>query len=224
MDSNNRMTIVSSGSTMTISGTALVELGITAGAYETNSNPTLDSVSSQINALSLSGVTASVVTGTLKISSLNHNLDIIEVTSGAMGRLGYATTTIAIDATDTIVSDLNTQVFQASTVSAAKSDRQVKITSSEKSIVCSNIAGNPLTDMGITAGTYSNALSTSPSALEFASQITAASENVVGLSSDGRMIFTNDSVQMTFSGTAQAVLTKVGLVLTYSNIFIKCKL
>ena len=32
------------------------------------------------------------------------------------------------------------------------------------------------------------------------------------------MIFTNDSVQMTFSGTAQAVLTKVGLVLTYSNI------
>ena len=218
VDTNNRMTIVSSGSTMTISGTALVELGITAGTYETNSNPTIDSVSSQINALSISGVTASVVTGTLKISSLNHNLDIIEVTSGAMGRIGYATTTIAIDATDTIVSDLNTQVFQGSTVAAAKADRQVKITSSEKSIVCSNIAGNPLTDMGITAGTYSNATSTSPSALEFASQITAASENVVGLSSDGRMIFTNDSVQMTFSGTVQAVLTKIGLVLTYSNI------
>jgi len=218
VSANNRMTIVSSGSTMTISGTALVELGITAGVYETNSNPTLDSVSSQINALSLSGVTSSVVTGTLKITSLNHNLDIVEVTSGAMGRLGYATTTVAIDATDTIVSDLNTQIFSGATVAAVKSDRQVKITSSEKSIVCSNIVGNPLTDMGITAGTYSNASSTSPSALEFASQITAASENVVGLSSDGRMIFTNDTVQMSFSGTSQAILTRVGLALTYSNV------
>ena len=218
VDANNRMTIVSSGTTMTISGTALNQLGITAGTYETNSNPTLDSVSAQINALSISGITASVVTGTLKISSLNHNLDIVEVTAGAMSRLGYATTTVAIDATDTIVSDLNTQVFQGSTVAAVKADRQVKITSSEKSIVCSNIAGNPLSDMGITAGTYSNTTSSSPSALEFASQITAASENVVGLSSDGRMIFTNDTVAMTFSGTAQAILTKVGLVLLYSNV------
>ena len=72
--------------------------------------------------------------------------------------------------------------------------------------------------MVITAGTYSNASSTSPSALEFASQITAASENVVGLSSDGRMIFTNDTVQMSFSGTSQAILTRVGLALTYSNV------
>ena len=215
---NNRMTIVSSGSSMVISGTALGELGITGGTYLTNSNPTLDSVSAQINALSISGVTASVVTGTLKIASQNHNLDIVEVTAGAMSRLGYATTTVAIDATDTIVSDLNTQVFAGSTVAAVKSDRQVKITSSEKSIVASNIAGNPLTDLGITAGTYSNATASSPSALEFASQITAASENVVGLSSDGRMIFTNDTVQMSFSGTEQSILTKVGLVLLYSNV------
>ena len=218
VDANNRMTIVSSASTMTISGTALIELGITAGTYETNSNPTLDSVTAQINALAISGVTAQVVTGTIKVSSSNHNLNIVEVTSGAMSRLGFASTTIAIDATDTIVSDLNTQVFSGATVSAIKSDRQVKITSSEKSIVVSNISGNPLNDMGITAGTYSNSTSSSPSALEFASQITAASDIVVGVSSDGRMIFTNDSVQMSFSGTSTAMLTKVGLVLTYSNV------
>ena len=45
-----------------------------------------------------------------------------------------------------------------------------------------------------TAGTYTNTVSTSPTALEFASQITSASDVVVGVSSDGRMIFTNDNV------------------------------
>lgn len=218
IDSNNRMTIVSSGSSMVISGTALGELGITAGTYETNQNPTIDSVVTQINARSISGVTASVLTGTLKISSTNHNLDIVEVTSGAMSRLGFVTTTVAIDATDTIVSDLNAQVFTISTAFAVKSDRQVKITSSEKTIIVSNILGNPLSDMGITAGTYTNTVSTSPTALEFASQITSASDVVVGVSSDGRMIFTNDSVSMSFSGTPDAILTKVGLSLTYSNV------
>ena len=53
IDSNNRMTIVSSGSSMVISGTALSELGITAGTYETNQNPTIDSVATQINARSI---------------------------------------------------------------------------------------------------------------------------------------------------------------------------
>ena len=228
---DNRMTIASSGSQMVISGTALAELGITAGTYETNSPPTLDSVTAQINAIGVSGVSAQVITGTIKITSTNHNLDIVEVTSGAMSRLGYTTTTahpgpgpetgnpmVAVDATDNIIVDLNNQVFQGSTVEAVKSDRQVKITSTEKSIVTSNISGNPLSDLGITAGTYSNATSSSPSALEFASQITAASDLVVGLSSDGRMIFTSDSVQMSFSGTSSSMLTRVGLVLTYSNV------
>ena len=218
VSANNRMTVVSSGTQMIISGTALTELGITAGTYLTSSAPTADSIVAQINALSVSGVTATVVTGTVKITSINHNLDIVEVTSGAMSRLGFATTTIAIDATDRIVSDLNTQVFSGATVTAVKSDRQVKITSSEKSIVASNIIGNSLSDMGITAGTYSNSSSSSPSALEFASQITSASDIVVGISSDGRMIFTNNTVQMSFSGTTTSILTKIGLVLTYSNV------
>jgi len=218
VDTNNRMTIASSGSQMIISGTALSELGITAGTYLSNSNPTQTSVVQQINAMAILGVTAEVVTGTIKISSTNHNLDIVEVTSGAMSRLGFATTTVAIDATDTIVSDLNTQVFSGSTVAATKSDYKVKITSSEKSIVTSNLSGDPLADMGMTAGTYSNTESSSPTALEFASQINTASDIEVGVSSDGRMIFTNDSVQMTFSGTSTAMLTKIGLSLIYSNV------
>ena len=217
--SNNLMVITSSGSQMIISGTALGELGLTAGTYNANNNPTANSVVNQINAITaLIGVTASAVGSTIKITSTNQTLDIVEVTSGAMSRLGFATTTIAIDATDTIVSDLNAQVFQGATTTATRSDRQVLITSSESSIVTSNILGNPLSDIGITAGTYSNTESSSPTALEFASQITAASDISVGVSSDGRMIFTNDTAQMSFSGTTQAILTKIGLVLTYSNV------
>jgi hypothetical protein len=215
---NNNMIIESSASSMIISGTALTELGITAGTYNANDEPTINSVVSQVNALNILGVTADVVTGTIKITSTNHNLDIVEVTSGAMSRLGFASTTIAIDATDTIVSDLNTQVFSGATTTATKSDRQVLITSSESSIVTSNINGNSLSDMGITAGTYSNTSIVSASAVAFAAQITSASSIVVGVSSDGRMIFTNNNVSMTFTGTTEAMLTKIGLSLEYSNV------
>jgi len=212
------MTIASSGSSMVISGTALPELGITPGTYNANDDPTQTSVVNQINALNILGVTASVVTGTIKVTSTNHNLDIVEVTAGAMSRLGYATTTVSIDATDTIVSDLNTQVFQGVTTTVSKSDRQVLITSSESSIVTSNISGNPLSDIGISSGTFTNTSVLSSSAVDFASQITAGTDVVVSVSSDGRMIFTNDNVSMTFSGTSDTILTKIGLRLEYSNV------
>jgi len=217
---NNLMTITSSGTSMVISGTALSELGITAGTYLTNADPTSTSVVEQINALSITGVSAAVVTGTIKITSANHNLDIVEVTTGAMGRLGYATTTVAVDATDNILSDLNTQVFSTSTTTATRSDRQILITSSEKSIVTSNITGNSLSDIGITVGTYSNTSVLSSTAINFAGQITDASVTglVVNLSSDGRMIFTSDGVSMSFSGTTSELLTRIGLVRDYSNV------
>ena len=215
---DNRMTITSAGTSMIISGTALTELGITAGTYTANDNPTSASVVSQINAMNIQGVTATVVSGAIKITSTNHNLDIVEVTSSAMSRLGFSTTSIAIDATDKIVSDLNAQVFQTSTTTATKSDRQVLITSSESSIVTSNISGNPLSDIGITAGTYSNTSVVSVSALAFASQVTSATSVVAKVSSDGRMIFTNDNVSMSFVGTSSAILTKIGLSLEYSNV------
>ena len=220
--SGSNMTITSSGTSMIISGTALSELGITAGSYEANSSPTTTSVVSQINALNILGVSAAVVTGTIKITSTNHNLDIVEVTVGAMGRLGYATTTVAVNATDNIISDLNSQVFASSSSTATKSDRQILITSSESSIVASNIIGNSLSDIGITVGTYSNTSVLSSSAIAFAGQITDSVNNTTGLSvnlsSDGRMIFTHTGVSMSFSGSSELVLTKIGLVRDYSNV------
>ena len=220
VDVDSHMVIGSSSTQMIISGTALTELGITAGTYNANDAPTSTSVVSQINALPISDVSAAVVTGMIKITSTDHNLDIVEVTAGAMSRLGYATTTVAIDATDTIVSDLNAQVFTGATTTAVKSDRQVLITSSERSIVSSNITGNSLSDIGIAVGTFSNTTVLSSSALEFAGQITGDSTKglSVNLSSDGRMIFTNTGVSMSFSGTTEELLTRVGLVRDYSAV------
>ena len=216
----SNLVISSSAASMVISGTALSELGVTAGTYNQNSDPTATSVVAQINALNVLGVTAAIVTGTIKITSTNHNLDIVEVTSGAMGRLGYATTTVAVDATDNIISDLNSQVFASSTSTATKSDRQVLITSSESSIVASNIIGNSLSDIGIAVGTFSNTSVLSSTALGFAGQITANSTTglAVNLSSDGRMIFTQTGVSLSFAGTDGALLTRIGLVREYSNV------
>ena len=220
----SNMVITSSGTSMIISGTALSELGITSGTYNANSDPTATSVVSQINALSILGITATVVTGTIKITSTGHNLIVSEETAGsttgAMGRIGYATTTVSIDATDNIVSDLNAQVFTTSTTTAARSDRQVLITSSERSIVASNILGNSLTDIGIAVGTFSNTSVLSSTAIGFADQITSASTTglSVNLSSDGRMIFTHTGVSMSFSGTVEGLLTRIGLVRDYSNV------
>jgi hypothetical protein len=213
--------IASSATSMVISGTALSELGITAGTYQSNSNPTATSVVAQINALGITGVSAAVVTGTIKITSTNHNLDIVEVTAGAMGRLGFASLSDGIvDATVNILNDLNTQVFSTSGTTATQSDRQILITSSEKSIVTSNITGNSLSDIGITVGTFSNTSVLSSTAIGFAGQITAASTAglSVNLSSDGRMIFTHAGVSMSFSGTTTELLTRVGLVRDYSAV------
>jgi hypothetical protein len=215
---DNRMTITSAGTSMIISGTALTELGITTGTYTANNNPTSASVVSQIDAMNILGVTATVVSGAIKITSTNQTLKIVELTSGAMSRLGYTATTITIDATEVIKDDLNAQVFQGSSTTATRSDRQILITSSESSIVTSNISGNPLSDIGITAGTYSNTSVVSASALAFAAQVTSATSVVAKVSSDGRMIFTNNNVSMSFVGTTSAILTKIGLSLEYSNV------
>lgn len=219
IDIDNRMVIECSASSMVISGTALLQLGLGAGTYEENQPPTQSSVVNQINAISTPGITASVSSGAIRLESVNHDLDIVEVTSGAMSRLGFATTTISVDATDNIIDDLNTQVFTSASTTAQKVDKQVQILSNEQSIVVSNLQGNPLTDIGIPVGTYSNTSTTSSSAVEFASQInTASSSIVVNISSDGRMIFTSNNTSMSFIGSDAALLTEIGLVTYYSSV------
>jgi hypothetical protein len=216
---DNKLVIESSAASMVISGTALLQIGLNAGTYERNQAPTQASIVDQITALVTPGVNASVTSGQIRIESINHDLEIAEVTSGAMSRLGFATTTVTVNATDNIVDDLNNQVFTSASTTAQKDDKQVKISSNEQSIVVANIQGNPLTDIGIPTGTYSNTATVSTSAVEFASQINSASSSiVVNISSDGRMIFTSNGTSMSFVGSDSALLTTIGLVSYYSSV------
>ena len=50
-------------------------------------------------------------------------------------------------------------------------------------------------------------------------QINDANDNVlVSITSDGRMVFTNSNVSMSFSGTSQAMLDKIGLFREYTAV------
>ena len=217
------LTIQSSNSSMTLAGTALTDIGMTAGTYNANSNPTAQSVANQINALNIVGVSASSVGGSIKIQSNNANLVITEVTAGAMGRLGFSNTTETINALDNIVNDINSQALGslANTVASKEptSQRQLQITSPQSSIVIENVNGNPLQDLGIVAGTYSNTTTTSSSANEFKDYINSQTNTFnVQVTSDGRMVFTSGNVSLSFSGTSQTMLDKIGLFRDYTSI------
>ena len=69
-------------------------------------------------------------------------------------------------------------------------------------------------DIGISVGTYNSSTSTQlASVSDFKDQINQASSDVlVSITSDGRMVFTNSNVSMSFSGTSQTVLDKIGSI------------
>jgi hypothetical protein len=214
------LTIASTNNTMTLAGTALSVLGMTAGNYSATSNPTAQSVVNQINALGI--VDASASGNAITISSSNSDLVITETTPGAMGRLGFATTTVTVDALTNIIEDIQNQALQGVTgvtLSKSASGRQLQIVSSQSSIVLSNITGNPLNDLGILVGTYNNSTTVSSSASEFKDYINSQSSDIiVNITSDGRMVFTTSAVSLTFSGTTDAMLSKLGLYRDYTSV------
>lgn len=216
------LTIASSNNSMVLSGTALSALGMTAGTYNATSDPTAQSVVNQINALSITGVSASASGNAITISSSNADLSITEVTAGAMSRLGFSSTTVTVNSLTNIVEDIQNQALAGVTgvtLSKGTSGRQLAITSSQSSIVLSNTTGNPLNDLGINAGTYSNSTTVSSSASEFKDFINSQSNDVVvNITSDGRMVFTTGNVSLSFSGTSDAMLTKLGLYRDYTSV------
>ena len=216
------LTIASANNTMVLGGTSLSALGMTSGTYNATSEPTAQSVVNQINALSITGVSASASGNAVTITSSNAELTITEVTAGAMTRLGFATTTVTVDSLTNIVEDIQNQALSGITgvtLSKSTSGRQLLITSSQTSIALSNTTGNPLNDLGINAGTYSNSTSVSSSASEFKDFINTQSSAIsVNITSDGRMVFTSANVSLSFSGTSDGILTKVGLYRDYTSV------
>ena len=206
---------------MTLSGTAFNDMGFPTNTYESNSEPTATSIVQQINVLNIPNVSATVQSGKVKIISNGSVLTIEEnsATPGAMTRLGYVNTTETAESIDSIIADLNTALSDLTNTSATEFNRRVQITSDQATIVLSNVTGNAWNDMGIAEGTYSNTTTTSSSAVEFKDQINAATDDVtVSITSDGRMVFTSDATAMTFSGTAQAVLDRIGLYRDYTSV------
>ena len=217
------LTIASSNNTMVLGGTALTTLGMSAGTYNATSEPTSTSVVNQINSIpALSGVTATATGGAISITSSNPTLEIVEVTAGAMSRLGFSSTTVTVDSLTNIKEDIENQALSGVTgvtVTKGTSGRQLQITSTQSSIVLTNVIGNPLNDIGIPVGTYSNAITTSSSATEFKDQINSQSTDVsANITSDGRMVFTTSNVSLTFSGTTEAMLNKLGLYREYTSV------
>ena len=217
--SNTNLVITTDEDTLSLSGSAFNDLGFPTNTYSSTSDPTATSIVAQIQALNIPNVTADVSAGRIRIKSAGAVLEIEEVTSGAMARLGYNTTTVVVNSIDSIVSDLNTALGDLPNSNVVKFDRRVLITSDENVIVLSNVSGNALADIGINAGTYNNISTASTTAAEFKDQINAASADiVVSITSDGRMVFTSSNTAMTFSGTLTTLLDTIGLYRDYTSV------
>ena len=100
-------------------------------------------------------------------------------------------------------------------------DRRIKIVTDEASISISNASGTPWNDIGITPGLYTNTTVTSTDAFakQFRDIINSESNQIsVSTSSDNRMSFNFSGTSISFAGTTDDVLAKLGLEETYTSI------
>ena len=220
INSNSQLEIETAKDDLTIGGTVRAVMGLLT-TYDATTDPTAGSIVAQINARGIVGVTALKIGSNIKIVSNTNNLDIVEITAGALFRLGFATNPVDVDSATTIRDNINEALVNLSGTNATlNANRQIVITSDQASIVIENLSGNPWNDIGIGIGTYNTSTSTQlASANDFKDQINQANDKVlVSVSSDGRLVFTNTSVSMSFSGTSQSLLDKIGLFREYTSV------
>lgn len=218
INSSNRLVIAANGSQMILSGSGFNSFGFPGSTYNSTTEPTSSSVAQQINQAGISGVSATTVSGRLKIGSLNPTLTVTEVTTGAMGRLGFLNTTEVSRSLDNIISDINS-VLSNTDMTATEVDRRLLISGNDSSVSISNLTGNPLDDFGIAAGEYVNTQSLSTSLIEFRDQINDQSSiYTASITSDGRFIISSSTLAISFSGTSELLLEKLGLYRDYTSI------
>ena len=126
------------------------------GTYDATTDPTSQSIVNQINASNIRSITATRVGSNIKITSSTNQLDIEEVTSGAMSRLGFTTNPVDVDSVTTIRDNINEALSNLPNTNATIVNRQIVITSDQSSIVLENVSGNPWNDIGIAVGTYNS--------------------------------------------------------------------
>ena len=221
INSAGELVISTANEQLSVSGDLATALGFT-GDFESTTAPNSSSIASQINAASIPSVTAESVGGILTIKFNGSELVVSEDTAGALERMGITSglTTVTVRSIDTIIANIN-EVLPTGTIAYnfAGTDKVI-ITSSAKTVEITNYVGNPWDDLGIATGTYTNnSVSTNTSANAFRDQINnLATDVVVSISSDGRMIFTSQSVGIGFGGTPTAMLEKIGLYENYSSV------
>ena len=227
VDGNGYLVIQTNLPTLIVDGTAGAIIGINNGTYNSTTAPTQSSVADQINALNIDSVTASVHNNSLLITRNANTLTLESVTTDALQNLGLTGLDIdgnlLVDSLQLIVNQINIELFQsqASIGTATVDNRKLKIVSPNRSISISNLVGNPLSDLGITAGTYQASNTSVASSLTFANIINISIDNngvAASVSSDGRMIFKSDKTSMSFDGTSATILNKIGLYTDYTSI------
>jgi len=221
IDSSNKLVFTTSNDELTLSGQLANTIGVGEQTFQSTTNPTSASIASQINSSGIPSVSAESVGGILTIIYDGAEMTVTEVTSGSLGRLGLTSglTSKTIKSIDTIIDDIN-EILPSNTRAEkyAGTDRLV-ITSSAKRVELINYLGNPWDDIGIPTGDYVNNNTSNTSAQAFKDQINlAATDVVVSVSSDGRMIFTSTGIGIGFGGTSSAVLEKIGLYENYSSV------
>jgi len=221
LNADEKIVISTTQDSITLGGTALIHIGIDDGQYNAVASPDRNSVVSQINALSIPNIQASLTTNGIQIYKNNHLLTITEITSGAMNRLGFASATVTVNSALLIADQINSQAFgdDSSVGLASVENNRIKIISPQKSITISSLNGNALDSIGIPTGTYLATTSVLSPSVAFKDQINAVADDVVvSISSDGRMIFVGSNNVISFVGTSQALLDKIGLYKEYSSI------
>lgn len=223
VDGNGYFVMTTPLSEITISGTAGSYMGIANTTYTAVTQPTISSLVDQINAASIDGVTATIEGSKIIINRNASSLYMVDVTPGVLVNMGFADNEITIDSLQLIVNQINDSIFaNTPTIGEASiENRRLKIVSPNRSISISNLVGNALSDVGIEAGTYVATQYDVTTALSFVNQINANVNNngiAASISSDGRMTFKSNKTSMSFLGTTQDILDRIGLYREYSSV------
>ena len=231
---DSKLILTTTEPTLDVQGTAAAQLGIPTGIYESTIFPTIESLAAQINRLNISTIDAAEVNNRLEITTTGAFINIIEVTDGALERLGYNTSAIATSDTDTYVkySAIDQIAYQlanaiddgSNVITASVVNRKIQIHTGAggdilKSLVVSNVSGTALTDIGITAGNYTNIASANRDVEKLRDSINSYGTDVIAsVGSGGKIILNVNRNSMNLQGTESSVLIALGLRETYTAI------
>lgn len=218
---SDKLVITTLLDTMTLGGNEFSLFGFPSTTYQSELSPTASSIAQQINDLNIPDVNATVETGKLKIISIGSTLVVSDpLNNGSMVRLGFTSNTITSNMLDNIVDDINSTLsLETNLVASIAFVDRVLISGDEFKVTISDVTGNSLDDLGISEGEYLTSGLANSSLLTFRDIINQQSSTLTAsISSDGRFIITSPALQLSFAGTSQNMLDKIGFYTEYTSV------